>query len=206
MQWHFRNVEFANAAALHTLSLRGWDQDDPYEMLGPHVLLPGQRSRLCTQQSLRIMMIRRRTRRCHRQLLALGLYSARVLPCCIEWRCSEAALLVQHFPPLNRAALLLQRPGGNGRLVEALLQEVPVAYSSVVRSIEYGGDKGVVVSTDDASYAGEAGGRALDAPQRRAAPKAVQLCLCCTLGCYSSSPVQAQERQRLECVPTAKLL
>ncbi len=41
MRWHFSNVEFANAALLGTLSLRGWDQDDPYEMLGAHVFIPG---------------------------------------------------------------------------------------------------------------------------------------------------------------------
>ncbi|KAL6764103.1 flavin-containing amine oxidoreductase-domain containing protein [Haematococcus lacustris] len=41
MHWHFANVEFANAAQLGTLSLRHWDQDDPYEMLGSHVFVPG---------------------------------------------------------------------------------------------------------------------------------------------------------------------
>jgi hypothetical protein len=34
-------VEFANAACLRSLSLRHWDQDDPYEMLGAHVFIPG---------------------------------------------------------------------------------------------------------------------------------------------------------------------
>ncbi len=42
MAWHFANVEFANAAKLGTLSLKHWDQDDPYEMEGDHVFLPGR--------------------------------------------------------------------------------------------------------------------------------------------------------------------
>lgn len=41
MHWHFANIEFANAAKLRALSLRNWDQDDPYEMLGDHIFLPG---------------------------------------------------------------------------------------------------------------------------------------------------------------------
>lgn len=40
MRWHWANMEFANAARLDRLSLK-WDQDDPYEMLGAHVFLPG---------------------------------------------------------------------------------------------------------------------------------------------------------------------
>jgi len=46
MRWHFANVEFANAAKLHSLSLRNWDQDDPYEMEGAHVFLPGGNGQL----------------------------------------------------------------------------------------------------------------------------------------------------------------
>eukprot|EP00798_Chlamydomonas_sp_ICE-L_P008635 gene8635-34083_t len=38
--WHMANAEFANAACVVDLSLRHWDQDDPYEMAGPHVFLP----------------------------------------------------------------------------------------------------------------------------------------------------------------------
>lgn len=41
LDWHCANLEFANAAALEALSLRSWDQDDPHEMQGAHVLLPG---------------------------------------------------------------------------------------------------------------------------------------------------------------------
>lgn len=42
MHWHFANLEFSNAAKVHALSLRSWDQDDPYEMLGAHVFLAGK--------------------------------------------------------------------------------------------------------------------------------------------------------------------
>ena len=46
LDWHFANLEFANAAALRELSLRTWDQDDPHEMQGAHAFLPG--ALLCT--------------------------------------------------------------------------------------------------------------------------------------------------------------
>lgn len=42
LDWHLANLEFANASKLDTLSMRGWDQDDPYEFMGQHVFLPGQ--------------------------------------------------------------------------------------------------------------------------------------------------------------------
>ncbi len=41
LDWHFANLEFANAAPLRSLSLRTWDQDDPHEMQGAHCFLPG---------------------------------------------------------------------------------------------------------------------------------------------------------------------
>lgn len=41
IDWHLANLEFANASQLDTLSMRGWDQDDPYELLGSHIFLPG---------------------------------------------------------------------------------------------------------------------------------------------------------------------
>ena len=42
LDWHFANLEFANAAPLRVLSLRTWDQDDPHEMQGAHCFLPGE--------------------------------------------------------------------------------------------------------------------------------------------------------------------
>ncbi|KAG0626735.1 hypothetical protein M758_2G147400 [Ceratodon purpureus] len=39
--WHFANLEYANAQLLTSLSLSDWDQDDPYEMGGDHCFLPG---------------------------------------------------------------------------------------------------------------------------------------------------------------------
>ena len=36
LDWHFANLEFANATPLNTLSLSQWDQDDHYEMPGDH--------------------------------------------------------------------------------------------------------------------------------------------------------------------------
>ena len=34
LDWHFANLEFANAAPLNKLSLRHWDQDDDFEFTG----------------------------------------------------------------------------------------------------------------------------------------------------------------------------
>lgn len=39
LDWHFANLEFANASPLHTLSLRHWDQDDDFEFTGAHLCL-----------------------------------------------------------------------------------------------------------------------------------------------------------------------
>ena len=46
LDWHMANLEYANAGLLASLSLGQWDQDDPWEMSGAHVLLPGANSRL----------------------------------------------------------------------------------------------------------------------------------------------------------------
>ncbi|GFQ97939.1 lysine-specific histone demethylase 1A [Trichonephila clavata] len=37
LDWHFANLEFANATPLHNLSLRHWDQDDDFEFTGSHM-------------------------------------------------------------------------------------------------------------------------------------------------------------------------
>ncbi|EIE24819.1 hypothetical protein COCSUDRAFT_36098 [Coccomyxa subellipsoidea C-169] len=57
LDWHFANLEFANAAPLSLLSLRTWDQDDPHEMQGAHTFLPGGNLRLVAalQEGLPIM-------------------------------------------------------------------------------------------------------------------------------------------------------
>ncbi|CAO1441945.1 unnamed protein product [Diamesa serratosioi] len=36
LDWHFANLEFANATPLHNLSLKHWDQDDDFEFIGHH--------------------------------------------------------------------------------------------------------------------------------------------------------------------------
>lgn len=41
LNWHFANLEYANAGCLTELSAAYWDQDDPYEMGGDHCLLSG---------------------------------------------------------------------------------------------------------------------------------------------------------------------
>ncbi|CAG0881758.1 unnamed protein product [Darwinula stevensoni] len=37
LDWHFANLEFANATPLNNLSLKHWDQDDEHEFTGPHL-------------------------------------------------------------------------------------------------------------------------------------------------------------------------
>lgn len=37
LDWHFANLEFANATPLNTLSLKHWDQDDDFEFSGSHL-------------------------------------------------------------------------------------------------------------------------------------------------------------------------
>lgn len=37
LDWHFANLEFANATPLGTLSLKHWDQDDDFEFAGNHL-------------------------------------------------------------------------------------------------------------------------------------------------------------------------
>ncbi|GAA0144378.1 oxidase [Lithospermum erythrorhizon] len=41
LDWHFANLEYANAGCLSQLSAANWDQDDPYEMGGDHCFLAG---------------------------------------------------------------------------------------------------------------------------------------------------------------------
>lgn len=41
LDWHFANLEYANAGCLFDLSAAYWDQDDPYEMSGDHCFLAG---------------------------------------------------------------------------------------------------------------------------------------------------------------------
>jgi lysine-specific histone demethylase 1 len=37
LDWHFANLEFANATPLTNLSLKHWDQDDDFEFAGNHL-------------------------------------------------------------------------------------------------------------------------------------------------------------------------
>lgn len=37
LDWHFANLEFANATPLSNLSLKHWDQDDDFEFTGNHL-------------------------------------------------------------------------------------------------------------------------------------------------------------------------
>ena len=37
LDWHFANLEFANATPLSNLSLKNWDQDDDFAFTGSHL-------------------------------------------------------------------------------------------------------------------------------------------------------------------------
>ena len=37
VDWHFANLEFANATPLNNLSLKHWDQDDGFAFTGSHL-------------------------------------------------------------------------------------------------------------------------------------------------------------------------
>ena len=37
LDWHFANLEYATATPMNQLSLKHWDQDDPYEFTGPQI-------------------------------------------------------------------------------------------------------------------------------------------------------------------------
>lgn len=82
--WHFANLEYANAGLLSKLSLAFWDQDDPYDMGGDHCFLPS----------------------------------------------------------------------GNGRLVQALAENVPILYEKTVNTIRYGSD-GVQVIAGSQVFEGD---------------------------------------------------
>jgi len=49
LDWHFANLEFANATPLSLLSLKHWDQDDDFEFSGSH--LTGKQSRVNTKSA-----------------------------------------------------------------------------------------------------------------------------------------------------------
>uniref|UniRef100_A0A915KRH2 Amine oxidase domain-containing protein n=1 Tax=Romanomermis culicivorax TaxID=13658 RepID=A0A915KRH2_ROMCU len=46
LDWHFANLEFANAATLDQLSLKNWDQDDVHEFGGFHSIVESTRKLL----------------------------------------------------------------------------------------------------------------------------------------------------------------
>eukprot|EP00894_Picocystis_sp_ML_P004140 jgi/Pico_ML_1/54657/g544.t1 len=46
IDWHYANLEYANAAPLGNLSLGKWDQDDPFDVIGEHCFLAGGNARL----------------------------------------------------------------------------------------------------------------------------------------------------------------
>ncbi|KAI0217663.1 Lysine-specific histone demethylase 1A [Lamellibrachia satsuma] len=51
LDWHFANLEFANATPLSSLSLKHWDQDDDFEFTGSHLTVRNGFSCLCVALS-----------------------------------------------------------------------------------------------------------------------------------------------------------
>ena len=54
LEWHYANLEFANAARAVDLSLAFWDQDDPYEMAGDHCFVAGGAGQLADSLAARL--------------------------------------------------------------------------------------------------------------------------------------------------------
>jgi hypothetical protein len=52
LDWHFANLEFANATPLTNLSLKHWDQDDDFEFTGSHLTGRVNHTDLCTYACL----------------------------------------------------------------------------------------------------------------------------------------------------------
>jgi len=55
LDWHFANLEFANATSLSNLSLKHWDQDDDFEFTGSH--LTGKCASVVCINKLSILML-----------------------------------------------------------------------------------------------------------------------------------------------------
>ncbi|XP_012225603.1 lysine-specific histone demethylase 1A isoform X2 [Linepithema humile] len=51
LDWHFANLEFANATSLSNLSLKHWDQDDDFEFTGSHLTGVAPRRRRVARES-----------------------------------------------------------------------------------------------------------------------------------------------------------
>jgi hypothetical protein len=47
INWHYANLEYANASNVDSLSLGHWDQDDGHEPSGPHAMLLGGYTQVC---------------------------------------------------------------------------------------------------------------------------------------------------------------
>jgi len=52
LDWHFANLEFANATPLSTLSLKHWDQDDDFEFSGSHLTGNFPQNEICSGELL----------------------------------------------------------------------------------------------------------------------------------------------------------
>ena len=46
LDWHFANLEFANATPLSNLSLKHWDQDDDFVFTGSHLTGEGAQGKV----------------------------------------------------------------------------------------------------------------------------------------------------------------
>ncbi|KYN04574.1 Lysine-specific histone demethylase 1A [Cyphomyrmex costatus] len=52
LDWHFANLEFANATSLSNLSLKHWDQDDDFEFTGSHLTVEAILGEYLVRQNL----------------------------------------------------------------------------------------------------------------------------------------------------------
>ena len=162
LDWHMANLEFANAAVLRTLSMRSWDQDDPYEIQGSHCFLPGQTCRTHAYVdpfwSNSIAICNRPAKACapagspRTQSCQSEAEPTLLQPCLV---CMEDQFVCSRQASVKSGVLTLRltHAGCNLRLVKALAQGLPILYNHVVKEVKYD-QAGVQVAAGNTVIAG----------------------------------------------------
>ena len=130
------------------MSLAHWDQDDPWEMKGDHVFLPGEERRGTVSPVVSPVPSPFPSVPVH----ALPDSS---IPCWWDGRDTQREGRMFVFTLASCPVCVSESiiPGGNLRLVEGLLSNTYVLYNSVVERIDYTGRGGapVVIHTEEGS-------------------------------------------------------
>ncbi|KAL4107406.1 hypothetical protein QTP88_017749 [Uroleucon formosanum] len=84
LDWHFANLEFANATPLNNLSLKHWDQDDDFEFTGNH--LTGMYLRLSFKRTLRITITYSENHNCSQLMNKVPVDKFQHCCSCEQWK------------------------------------------------------------------------------------------------------------------------